>query len=197
MVAGVRFGAIAGVIAFASTLAANLAILLLRPADLCRVGPLVIPVLMLGAALVFLLLAAAAGFAAGRADGTVPSAALAGLLVGAVSGCALVALIPFGSAMMHRLMELSTLCPDGGSFSIGTATSPPPGFLTPPPGFTPPPGGFAPPPGAFTPPSGIAGVALQVTGILFGVGFGAALATGAAALAGLVGIATRPREPAG
>ena len=52
MVAGVRFGAIAGVIAFASTLAANLAILLLRPADLCRVGPLVIPVLMLGAAFV-------------------------------------------------------------------------------------------------------------------------------------------------
>ena len=41
MLAGVRFGAVAGVIAFASTLAANLAILVLRPADLCRVGPLV------------------------------------------------------------------------------------------------------------------------------------------------------------
>ena len=78
MLAGVRFGAAAGVIAFASTIAANLAILVLRPADLCRVGPLSIILLNLGAAFIFLLLAGVAGFAAGRADGTVPSAALAG-----------------------------------------------------------------------------------------------------------------------
>src|SRR5437764_9213858 len=47
MLAGVRFGVVAGVIAFASTLAANLAILVLRPADLCRVGPLSIILLNL------------------------------------------------------------------------------------------------------------------------------------------------------
>ena len=191
MRAGVRYGAIAGVIAFASTLTANLGILVVRPADLCHVGPLIIPLLYLGAVFVFLLLAAAAGFAAGRADGTVPSAALAGVMVGAISGCALVALIPFGPAVMHRLTELSSLCPDGGSFSIGPGASPPPGAVTPPPGA------FAPPPGDFGTSSGPVGWVLQVIGILIGVGFGAALATGAAALAGLVGIATRPREPAG
>src|SRR5437867_11071549 len=102
MLAGVRFGAVAGVVAFASTLAANLAILVLRPADLCRVGPLSIILLNLGAALIFLLLARAAGFAAGRADGTVPSAARAGVGVGALSGSAVVALIQLGRAMLHR-----------------------------------------------------------------------------------------------
>ena len=194
MLAGVRFGAVAGVIAFASTLAANLAVLVLRPADLCRVGPLSIILLNLGAAFIFLLLAGAAGFAAGRADGTVPSAALAGVVVGAISGCAVVALVPFGPAMMHRLMELTTLCPDGGSFGgggsfgFGSGTSPPPGFLTPPPGA------LAPPPGALTPPSGPAGLVFQTIGILFGVGFGTALAAGVAALAGLIGVATRSRS---
>ena len=187
MLAGVRFGAVAGVVAFASTLAANLAILVLRPADLCRVGPFSIILLNLGAAFIFLLLAGVAGFAAGRADGTVPSAALAGVVVGAISGCAVVALIPFGPAMMHRLMELTTLCPDGGSFGgggsfgFGSGTSPPPGFLTP-------------PPGALTPPSGPAGLVFQTIGILFGVGFGTALAAGVAALAGLIGVATRSRS---
>ena len=192
MLAGVRFGAVAGVIAFASTLAANLAILVLRPADLCRVGPLSIILLNLGAAFIFLLLAGAAGFAASRADGTVPSAALAGVVVGAISGCAVLALIPFGPAMMHRLMELTTLCADGGSFggggSFGFGTSPPPGFLTPPPGA------LAPPPGALTPPPGPAGLVFQTIGILFGVGFGTALAAGVAALAGLIGVATRSRS---
>src|SRR5438067_6199519 len=138
MLAGVRFGAVGGVIAFASTLGANLAILVLRQADLCRVGPLGIILLNLGAAFIFLLLAGAAGFAAGRADGTVPSAALAGLVVRAISGCALAARIPFGPARMHRLMELTTLGPDGGSFGVGRSfgfgpsASPLPGFVTPP-----------------------------------------------------------------
>src|SRR5437764_14742351 len=99
MLAGVRFGAVAGVIAFASTLAANLAILVLRPADLCRVGPLSIILLTPGAALIFLLLAGAAGFAAGRADGTVATAALARREAAATSGCAGVALSPFGPAI--------------------------------------------------------------------------------------------------
>jgi len=188
--AGIRFGVIAGVIAFASTLAANLAIIVLRPADLCRVGPLSVILLNLAALFIFLVLAAAAGFAAGRADGSVPSAALAGVLVGAISGCAMVALIPFGSALMHRLLELNTLCPDGGSFSFGTGASPPPGL------GTPPPGALEPPPGVFTPQSGPGGLVLQAIGLLFGIGFGTALATGAAALAGLVGVATRPGEPA-
>src|SRR5439155_1441845 len=105
MLAGVRFGAVAGVIAFASTLAANLAILVLRPADLCRVGPLSIILPNLGAAFIFLLLAGAAGFAAGRADGTVPSAALAGVVVGGISGCAVVALIPLSRDAAERFLE--------------------------------------------------------------------------------------------
>ena len=189
MLAGVRFGAIAGVIAFASTLGANVAIIVLRPADLCRVGPRSVILLNLAALFIFLLLAAAAGFAAGRADGSVPSAVLAGVVVGAISGCALVALIPFGPAVMHRLLELSTLCPDGGSFSFGTGTTPPPGVLTPSPGS------FAPPPGAFVPLSGPAGLVLQAIGLLFVIGVGTGLATGAAALGGLVGAATRPGGP--
>jgi hypothetical protein len=141
--------------------------------------------------LVFLVLAAAAGFAAGRADGTVPSAVLAGVMVGAISGLALLALIPFGPAIMHRVLELSNLCPDGGSFSFGTGASPPPGV------GTPPPGAFEPPAGAFASPSGPGGLVLQGIGLLFGIGVGAGFAAGAAALAGLVGVATRrsPQAP--
>lgn len=50
MLAGVRYGAIARVTAFASTLATNLAIVVFRPTDLCRVGPISIILLDLGAA---------------------------------------------------------------------------------------------------------------------------------------------------
>jgi len=192
MLAGVRFGAIAGVIAFASTLAANLAILWVRPSDLCRIGPLILPLLYFGALFVFLLLAAVAGFLAGRVDGTVPSAALAGVMVGAISGCALLVLIPFGPAIMHRLLELQSLCPDGGSFSFGTASSPPPGLGTPPPGLIPPPPGAFPASGTFGTGSVPVGLILDVIGLAFGIGVGTALATGAAALGGLAGVATRP-----
>ena len=194
MLAGVRYGAIAGVIAFATTLAANLAILAFRPADLCRMGPLSLLLLHLGALLIFLVLAAAAGFLAGRDGGTVPTAALAGVMVGAISGCALLVLIPFGPALMHRLTELNALCP-GGTISFGPGASPPPG-LTPPPGVTPPPGAL-PPPGSFGTPTGIAGLVLEAIGLVFGIAVGTGLATGAATLGGLVGVATRPRTSAG
>jgi hypothetical protein len=59
--AWVRYGVIAGVFAFVCTLGANLAFIWLQPADLCRTGPLIIPLLMLTALAVFLALAGAAG----------------------------------------------------------------------------------------------------------------------------------------
>jgi hypothetical protein len=188
MLAGVRYGAIAGVIAFATTLAANLAILVFSPADLCRMGPLNLLLFNLGALLVFLVLAGVAGFLAGRAGGTVPAAALAGVMVGAISGCALLVLIPYGPALMQRLTELNALCP-GGTISFGPGASPPPGV-------TPPPGAF-PPAGSFGTPTGPAGLVLEVIGLVFGIAVGTGFATGAAALGGLVGVATRPRPAAG
>lgn len=195
MLAGVRYGAIFGVVAFASTLAANLAILVVRPADLCRIGPLIILLLNLGAFLIFLLLAAAAGFAAGRADGGIPSAVVAGVTVGAISGCAMLGLIPFGATLMHRLLELNALCPATGSISFGTEGSPPPGFATPPPGV-PPPGAFPAGPGVFGMPSSPVEFVLAAIGLLFGIGVGVGFAAGAAALGGLVGVATRPQSSA-
>jgi hypothetical protein len=190
----VRYGLIAGIIAFACTLAANTAVTWLRPADLCRVGPLIIPLLSLGALFIFLWMAAAAGFATGRAgsSGTYPT--LAGLLVGVISGCALVVLLPLIPGVEHRFHELSTLCPDTGSFSTGGSFSfnfgptPPPGVVIP----TPPPEFFATPPaGAFGPPSGPYGVQEEVSGMVFTIVVGVGLAMGAAALAGLAGAATR------
>src|SRR5207237_9400309 len=78
---GIRYGAIAGLIAFGSTLAANLAILVFRPVDLCRVGPVSVVLFGLAGWLVFLVLARPAGTAVGRADVSVPAAALAAVLV--------------------------------------------------------------------------------------------------------------------
>jgi len=172
--AWVRYGAIAGVLAFACTFAANLIITWVQPAALCRAGPLIIPLSLLGALVVFLALAAAAGFASGRAVGPGSTAALAGLLVGALGGCALLALIPFAPSVGQRIQELMALCPDGGSFSFG-GSAPPPGVLQPP------------PPEAVGPPTGAAAVFNAVVMITIGTG----LAVGAAALAGLLGVATR------
>jgi hypothetical protein len=198
----VRYGLIAGIVAFACTLAANLAIRLLSPADLCRAGPVIVPLLGLGAFLIFLAMAAAAGFRTGQASASGPDAALAGLLVGVLGGCALVVLLPFIPGVEHRFQELNTLCPDtgsfsaGGSFSFGFGPTPPPGYVipTPPPEFfaSPPPGAFAtPPPGAFEfGPVGVLGLVLQMLlTILVGLGF----AAGAGALAGLAGRASRAR----
>src|ERR1700719_150299 len=172
--AWVRYGAIAGVLAFACTFAANLIITWVQPAALCRAGPLIIPLWLLGALVVFLALAAAAGFASGRAVGPGSSPALAGLLVGALGGCALLALIPFAPSVGQRIQELMALCPDGGSFSFG-GSAPPPGVLQPP------------PPEAVGPPTGAAAAFNAVVMITIGTG----LAVGAAALAGLLGVATR------
>jgi hypothetical protein len=166
---------IAGLFAFACTLGANIAITWFRLADLCRVGPLIIPLLMLGALVVFLALAGAAGFATGRATGSGPGPALAGLLVGVLGGCALLALIPLMPSVFHRIQELSALCPDTGSFGGGGAT-PPPGALA------------TPPPEAFTGPPTALGQAFSV---ITQITIGSGLAAGSAALGGLLGVATR------
>ena len=79
------------------------------------------------------------------------------------------------------------LCPGaGGSFSFGLGGTPPPGVIL----ATPPPGFFttSPPPGAIAgPPTGVAALFNAVVSITIGIG----LAAGAAALAGLLGVATR------
>jgi hypothetical protein len=185
--AWLRYGLIAGVFALACTLVANLAITFFKPADLCRAGPLIIPLFMLVALVAFLLLAAAAGFATGRASGPGSSAALAGLLVGVLGGCALLALIPFAPSIGQRIQDLMALCPGaGGSFSFDLGPTPPPGVIL----ATPPPGFFttSPPPGAMAgPPTGLAALLSAVISITIGIG----LAAGAAALAGLLGVATR------
>jgi hypothetical protein len=189
--AWVRYGAIAGVLAFACTFAANLAITWLQPATLCRMGPLVIPLFMLGALGVFLALAGAAGFATGRTGGSGPHPALAGLLVGVLGGCALLALIPFMPSVYNRTQDLASVCPGtgsfgGGSFSFNIGPTPPPGVELP----TPPPGFFttSPPPEAFgAPPTGPLGVVATAIGMLFTISFGTGLAVGAAALGGLAG----------
>ncbi|HXN00561.1 MAG TPA: hypothetical protein VN973_01585 [Candidatus Dormibacteraeota bacterium] len=185
--AWVRYGAIAGVFAFGCTLSANMAITWFKPADLCRTGPLIIPLLMLAALVVFLMLAGAAGFATGRASGSGPAPLLAGLLVGVFGGCALLALIPFAPSVGQRIQDLMALCPGaGGSFSFDLGPTPPSAVVL----ATPPPGFFttSPPPGAITgPPTGVAALVSAVTPIAIGMG----LAAGAAALAGLLGVATR------
>jgi hypothetical protein len=196
--AWVRYGLIGGVIAFTSTLAANLAIILLRPADLCRAGPVGVLLLNLGAVIILIWMAAAAGFATARRAGTVGQATISGVLVGLTAGCALIAFIPFIPAGTQRLQELNARCPagissGGGSFSFSFGPTPPPGVVIP----TPPPSLFStlPPPEAFaSPPPGLAGVVSTAFGALFTISFGVGLAAGAAALAGLAGAATRPRR---
>jgi hypothetical protein len=166
--AWVRYGVIAGVFAFVCTLGANLAFIWLQPADLCRTGPLIIPLLMLTALAVFLALAGAAGFATGRATGRGSAPALAGLLVGVLGGCALLALIPFAPSIGQRIQDLTALCPGGALF------------------------GSAPPPEAVGPPTGVAALFSAVISITIGTG----LAAGAAALAGLLGATTRSKPRA-
>lgn len=206
-----RFGIIAGIMAFAATLAADLSVLWLRPADLCRAGPPILFLASLVALLVLLFLSAAAGFATSRSTGVVSQALLAGLVVGAISGCALVATTPFISRATQRLQDLSASCPQTQSFTqsffFHFGPTPPPGaFATPPSGFfgetppggfpTPPPGAFTtPPPGAFAPPSGFAALVLDAIGLMFRIGFGMGFAVGAAAFGGALGAATRRGSP--
>ena len=143
-----RYGLIAGIVAFSGTLAANLAVTWVSPADLCRAGPLIIPLLSLGALFIFVVMSAAAGFATGRTVSSGPDPALAGLLVGVLGGCALLVLLPFVPSAEHRFQELATGCSGAGSTFFFGFGSPPPGFVIP----TPPPEAFAtPPPEALTP----------------------------------------------
>src|SRR6202035_4176300 len=103
--AWVRYGVIAGVFAFGCTLSANMAITWFKAADLCRTGPLIIPLLIVAGRVVFLVLAGAAGLATGGASGSGPASALEGLLVGVLGGCAMLALIPFAPSVSHRIQE--------------------------------------------------------------------------------------------
>jgi hypothetical protein len=191
--AWVRFGLVAGVVAFAATLTANLSVLILQPADLCRIGPGILPLSFLAAFAAFVVLAALAGFMTGRATGAVSQAALTGLLVATISGCALVAMIPFVPSLRDRVDVLTARCPGTSSFTSTRSFSfslptPPPGFVPP----TPPPGFFATPPaGLGSPPAGAVGIILELLGVVVPIGTGMALATGVASLSGLVGAATR------
>jgi len=198
--ASARIGVIGGIMAVATTLAANLWILLVRPADLCRFGPFAALLFDAAALIVFVLLAAAVGTATGRAVGSVGQATLAGLLFGVIAGVALLLTVPFAPAVTHRLQDVNTLCPQtsairggsGGSFSFSFGPTPPPGVVppTPPPGFfiTPPPIGFE------SSPSGVAVPLPSVIGLLATVAVGIGLAAGTAALGGLIGVALRPRS---
>ena len=202
--AWLRYGGIGGFIAFACTLAANTAVLWWQPADLCHAGPLIVPLLSLGALLIFLVMAAAAGFATGRAGSSGSDPTLAGVLVGVLGGSALVALVVLIPVVEHRFWELMSLCPapvsfsSGGSFSFNFGPTPPPGVVIPtlPPEFfaTPPPGAFAtPPPGAFVFPPGAGGFVGELMGMVFTILIGTAGATGVATIAGQAGAAARSR----
>jgi hypothetical protein len=151
--------------------------------------------LSLGALLIFLLMAAAAGFKTARVGALAPDPTLAGLLVGVLAGCALVVLLPFIPSAEHRFQELAAVCPGpalsgGGSFSFNFGPTPPPGVFIP----TPPPEFFAtPPPGAFVFPPGAGGIVGQLIGMVFTILIGTAVATGAATIAGQAGTAARSR----
>ena len=185
--------------AVATTLAANLWILLVRPADLCRFGPFAALLFDAAALIVFVLLAAAVGTATGRAVGSVGQATLAGLLFGVIAGVALLLTVPFAPAVTHRLQDVNTLCPQtsairggsGGSFSFSFGPTPPPGVVLP----TPPPGFFITPPVGFeSSPFGVAVALPSVIGLLATMAVGIGLAAGTAALGGLIGVALRPRS---
>jgi hypothetical protein len=176
-----RYGLIGGGVALIATLASDFAILIPRPSDLCRVGPVIIPLFMLGALFVFVLMAAAAGFASARAGAATTQASLAGIVVGAISGCASFLFAVFSSSVFHRVQELSTTCPDVGTITFGS--TPPPGFVVP-----------TPPPEAFAGPFGSPGIIGGLIAAVISIGVGIAIAYGAAALAAVIALATRPRS---
>src|SRR5207244_11959606 len=95
------------------------------------------------------------------------------------------------------LSDLASVCSGTGSTFFFGFGSPPPGFVfgSPPPGFvipTPPPEAFAtPPPEALTPPSGPAATVLELLGMMITIVIGVGVAVGVAAVARLVGRATR------
>src|SRR2546427_2492627 len=192
----------AGIIVSSCALTANLAVTWLSPADLCRVG-FIVPLLSLGALIIFLAMAAAAGFKTARVGAPTPDPTLAGLLVAMLAGCALLVLLPFATSAEHRFQEVAAACAgpafsSGGSFSFNFGPTPPPGVFipTPPPEFsaTPPPGAFAtPPPGAFVFPPGAGGLVGELVGMVFTILIGTAAATAAATIAGQAGTAARSR----
>jgi hypothetical protein len=177
-----RYGLIGGVVAFASTLGINLAILLVQPVNLCRAGPGILIPLFLGSFIVFVLMAAGAGFASARSGAPTEQASLSGIVVGAVSGCAPVILLLFSSSMTQRLQQLAAACPDGGGVTFFGST-PPPGFVVP-----------TPPPEALAGPLGGPGMIAGLTGAVISIGIGIAIAYGAAALGAVIASATRSRS---
>jgi hypothetical protein len=118
------------------------------------------------------------------------------LLVGVISGSALVVLLGLIPGVEHRFQELTTLCPDTGSSNTGgffsfSFGSPPPGVAIP----TPPPEAFAtPPPGALAFSAGSVGMGGVLVGMVITILVGIGIAAGVATVAGLAGRATRARE---
>ena len=90
-------------------------------------------------------------------------------------------IVPFAPSVDQRIQDLMALCPGaGGSSSFNLGSSPPPGVVLAPP-----------PPGLIGPPTGVAALFNAAITITIGIG----LAAGAAALGGLLGVATRPNPP--
>jgi hypothetical protein len=193
-----------GVLTFALTLGANLLVLAVSLNQLCRVGPVLFLLSSLVAFFAFLLAAAATGFATSRAGGAIMDAALSGLLLGALGGCAVLASLAAAPGVHQRLLEASAQCPapnpfHGGVYSFQVGMTPPPGLiLSPSPGSVP-----SSPQPAFS--AGVSGgsVAMSVSGAMaralevastaITIIAGMALAAGAAALGGGVGISLRSR----
>src|SRR5207249_10293599 len=139
-----------------------------------------VPLVRAGALFSFVRRSGAAWFATGRAVGSGPDPALAGLLVGVLGGCALFVLLPFVPSAARRFQELASACPGSGPTFFFGFGSPPPGvdFASPPPGFvipTPPPEAFAtPPPEAFARRSGTAAMVWELLGMMVTIVLGSA-----------------------
>jgi hypothetical protein len=188
--AWVAFGLIGGCIAFAATCAGNLVVLAPSIAQVCRVGVVLIPLGMLAAMVVFVVMALAAGLLSTRADGSLASARLAGLLVGLLSGAALPWIQFFLPALGRRIGQLSAACPQGGSISFG-ASPPPPEVAHAVNAI-----GASPPPAAFMP-FGAPEPAGAVAGLLVTIAIGAGVAVAAAHLGGVIGVGRREASRAG
>lgn len=165
MPALIRFGLPAGLTSFAIALLANLAILILQPSQLCRLGPGIIPLFLFASWVVFVLLAAVAGFLTGRVTGAVSSAALTGIVIAGISGIGLLVLIPLSPQVSQRVAELNAICSPQGSPPIAS----PAGFST-------------------GPSSTVLFAIARIVNLCIGTAIAAAFAT----LGGLVGAATRP-----
>jgi hypothetical protein len=202
--AWIRYGLAGGVLTFALTLGANLLVLAVSLNQLCRVGPALFLLSSLVGFFAFLLVATATGFATSRAGGVIMDAALSGLLLGGLGGCAVLASLAAAPAVHQRLVQAGEHCPvpnpfNGGVYSFQVGMTPPPGLIpSPPPGSvtsSPQPAfsaGFSGGSAAISV-SGALARALEIASTAITIIAGMALAAGAAALGGGIGISLRSR----